>query len=66
MFLAQKEALKGIADTPGYAEIKRFWATEKEAATQRIVTARSDDPTARAMFALADRFLKFLEARIKS
>lgn len=66
MFTAQKEALRAIADTVGYAEIRRFWEAEKEAATQRIITAKKDDPTARAMFALADRFLKFLDARIKS
>jgi nicotinate-nucleotide pyrophosphorylase len=66
MFTSQKEALKAIADTTGYAEIVRFWQSEKEAATQRIITAKKDDPTARAMFALSDRFLKFLDARIKS
>jgi hypothetical protein len=65
MFLMQKEALRAILDTAGMKEIVRFWQAEKEAATQRIITAKKDDPTARAMFALADRFLKFLDARIK-
>lgn len=66
MFTAQKEALKAIADTSGYAEIRKFWEVEKEAATQRLIESKTDDPTARAMFALSDKFLKFLDARIKS
>ncbi len=65
MFTSQKEAIKAIADSTGYAEIRAFWEREKDAAIQRFSTAAVDDPTARAMFTLADRFLKFLDVRIK-
>jgi hypothetical protein len=65
IFTSQKEAIKAIADTTGYAEIKAYWERAKESSMERLATAKVDDPKARAMFTLADGFLKFLEARIK-
>lgn len=64
MFNAQKEALKGIADTTGFKEIVSFWEREKESAIQRNMTAKKEDATAKAMYQLADRFLKYLSARL--
>jgi hypothetical protein len=63
MFDIQKEAIKGIKSSNGYLEIKKYWQRSKDAAVQRMTTAKKSDEKAKAMYILADEFLRFLESR---
>jgi site-specific recombinase XerC len=62
---AQVSAIKDIADTKGYQEIKLYWARVREAALMRLEEIESNDVTARksvqAELRAARRFLDFLE-----
>ena len=64
MFMEQKESIKEIKDSKGFQEICEFWQREKESAIQRIATAKGEDASAKAMYILADRFLKYLAVRL--
>lgn len=67
MFEAQKKALQYIKETEGFKEILKFWEREKEAAENRLMTAKDIDnlAEARASYALAKRFIGFITARLQ-
>ena len=62
-FGRQKEAVKSIKSSEGYAEIKRFFERERKIALDRVMTAKKDDPMAKATYLIANNFLEFLKSR---
>jgi hypothetical protein len=63
MFDQQKNAIKSIKNEEGYKEIKKYWGRVKEAAITRMISSTVSDERAKAQYALADEFVKFLESR---
>lgn len=61
IFVRQKSAIKEIAKTQGFKEIRDFHERERKAAMTRLATTREHDAQAQAMYALSDRFLTFLD-----
>jgi hypothetical protein len=65
IFDVQKKAIRDIKDTEGFKAMREYWVLERDGAIQRMSTSKGDDEVAKAMFILADRYLKFLESRLK-